>query len=834
MQRRNVILLAGVLAALAPCLLFAGTNYADGEYAIPKRVPLTDPPPTVLWGPYAVPNLRGLQWGFYGMEYHGLYGRLYGVYFWQQNINLYRSTDSINPVLPETIPVSTITSPVADSFQDMAWCRYDNSIWLHSSKYKQVYKLDAATGTLKRQFPTPASRYPIGIAFDERAKEIYLIDRMPEGVFPCSLYVTDTLGNVLRRHSLDHLGYSYSGARCLDLDYSNANPNWPSILLTYTFFSGSGALDSVVLFELDRTSISIIHRQRLPDLSGYINNVRGVAWDPRTSEYWIGIMQNPDNYVYKMDGWYDPMQIDAGITTLVEPRGPADSGSSVVPQICVRNYGTSQITFPVRMRIGDDYDQTVQKTLAPVSEDTMTFPAWNPTIVGTHAVHCSTGLAGDMFPTNDTWLEYVRVTRPGRDVALSSIVTPVGFMDSGATVAPLCSVYNAGSVTVDYDVRMKIGSGYDQTAHVSGHIPGVLMGVYFPNWTAAALGTFPVSCSTRLTGDTLRSNDRLEDSVTVVVRDVGTSRIAAPGGVIDSGELVAPRSVVFNRGGVTESFWAQFRIHTTDGRLQVYSDSVWLSVQPGESVFADFDTWQASPAGVLRLESYTELGPDQYRGNDTAYGAVTVRRPVHDVGAVEIVAPSDTVDTGALVVPAALVQNFGTFAETFPVRFQIGAFYTSDTSLTLLAGASDTVWFAPWPVAEPGTHWVRCSTRLVGDVNNANDRAQDSVVVQAVGVVEAGRERPRHFALEAGRPNPFTGSVRIGYALPRDCRVAIGVYSSAGTLVRVLRDAVLGPGWGRVAWDGRDETGRTVSRGIYYCRLETEGFSALKKLVKVD
>ncbi len=835
MHRSHIRLLcaAAMFAALAPVLWGAVPISGGGEYAFPKQVPYQAPPTAVLWGPYHVHDLIGLQWGLYGLEYHGLYGRLYAAYYWQNNIHRYRSSDSTNPARPDTIPAGTISSPVSDSFQDMAWCRYDNSIWLHSSKYKQVYKLDAATGLVKRQFPTPAVHYPTGIAFDERAKELYLVDRMGQGVFPCSLFVTDTLGNVLRRHSLGSLGYSYAGARCLDLDYTNTNPNWPSLLLTYTFFPDSNGLDSTVLFELDRTDMHIISRTKLPDLLGNVNNVRGVAWDPRNGSYWIGIMQSPDNYLYKLSGYHTPASPDVGITSQLVPRGPADSGSSVVPEITVRNYGAAQVTFPVRMRIGDDYDQSRSKTLAPVSEDTVVFPAWRPAVVGTHAVRCTTGLTGDVFATNDTWLEYVRVTRPGRDVALNSILRPVGLVDSGATVTPRCTVYNAGSVTVDYDVRMKIGTGYEETTHVTGHIPGVVIGVDFPDWTAGARGTYSVQCSTELAGDTLRSNDRLADSVTVVVHDVGVAEITAPSGPIDSGVPVVPQCKVVNRGSTEESFWTRYAINST-GLALVYSDSSWLTVAAGDSAFADFDTWPASPPGVVMLLSYTDLATDQNRANDTAHGAVTVRRILHDVGAVEIIAPSDTVDTGADVVPAALVQNFGPLIETFPVRFQIGSFYTQDTSATLSPGATDTIRFPAWHATEIGTHAVRCSTMLAGDGDPANDAVEDTVVVPGVGVGEAGKILPQRFALDGGRPNPFSGATLISYALPREAHLALRVYNAAGTLVRVLRDGNLPAGWGRIRWDGRDESGRIVARGVYYCRMETDNFSALKKLVRTN
>jgi hypothetical protein len=36
------------------------------------------------------------------------------------------------------------------------------------------------------------------------------------------------------------------------------------------------------------------------------------------------------------------------------------------------------------------------------------------------------------------------------------------------------------------------------------------------------------------------------------------------------------------------------------------------------------------------------------------------------------------------------------------------------------------------------------------------------------------------------------------------------------------------------AWHGTDESGNPVVRGVYYCRLVTDGLTAVRKLVKVE
>jgi hypothetical protein len=102
------------------------------------------------------------------------------------------------------------------------------------------------------------------------------------------------------------------------------------------------------------------------------------------------------------------------------------------------------------------------------------------------------------------------------DVGVTRVIAPAGSLDSGTTVTPVCSVYNYGSSTESYTVRMKIGSNYSQTASVSSHASGTRIYVTFPDWLAAPVGTFSVKCSTQLSDDLVPSNDARTGTVTVL------------------------------------------------------------------------------------------------------------------------------------------------------------------------------------------------------------------------------------------------------------------------------------------------------------------------------
>jgi hypothetical protein len=116
------------------------------------------------------------------------------------------------------------------------------------------------------------------------------------------------------------------------------------------------------------------------------------------------------------------------------------------------------------------------------------------------------------------------------------------------------------------------------------------------------------------------------------------------------------------------------------------------------------------------------MAGDENRANDTAETDLVVLYPErHDVGATAILAPAGTIDSGTVVVPSAVVCNFGTRAETFPVTFTIGLEYTRTTTTTLEVGETRTLLFPDWVAQPVGAYVPTAYTELGPDLNRAND-----------------------------------------------------------------------------------------------------------------
>jgi hypothetical protein len=186
------------------------------------------------------------------------------------------------------------------------------------------------------------------------------------------------------------------------------------------------------------------------------------------------------------------------------------------------------------------------------------------------------------------------------------------------------------------------------------------------------------------------------------------------------------------------------------------------------------------------------------------------------------------------VMMRAVVRDYGTFAEVFPVKFVIGESWRDSIIDTLQPGMNDTVRFRLWIAAPAGHYFEQCSTALAGDMNPADDFARDSFWVTATGNEEAARplKVPRTLVLD-GAPNPFADHTLISFGLPKGQQYRLAIYNSAGALVQVLASGYAEPGYYATGWRGADERGVTCGPGVYFVRLTVGGSKVTEELVKL-
>jgi len=88
--------------------------------------------------------------------------------------------------------------------------------------------------------------------------------------------------------------------------------------------------------------------------------------------------------------------------------------------------------------------------------------------------------------------------------------------------------------------------------------------------------------------------------------------------------------------------------------------------------------------------------------------------------------------------------------------------------------------------------------------------------------------------LHAVRPNPFTNTASLTFALAARSDVDLGVYSVDGRRVRSLARGAHEPGVYSLTWDREAENGTRVSPGMYFVRLTTSQGTFRRSLVVLD
>lgn len=143
--------------------------------------------------------------------------------------------------------------------------------------------------------------------------------------------------------------------------------------------------------------------------------------------------------------------------------------------------------------------------------------------------------------------------------------------------------------------------------------------------------------------------------------------------------------------------------------------------------------------------------------------------------------------------------------------------YSADAGIALISGDFVSIPGALGIVSiEAATFDARAVTEIISDITDVGDDLNNL---------------PLQFALHANYPNPFNPTTTIRYDLPELADVRISVYNVVGQVVRTLVDRQDSPGQHEVIWDGRDDSGRPVSSGIYLYRMTAGDFTQSRKML---
>ncbi len=303
--------------------------------------------------------------------------------------------------------------------------------------------------------------------------------------------------------------------------------------------------------------------------------------------------------------------------------------------------------------------------------------------------------------------------------------------------------------------------------------------------------------------------------------------------------------------------WARgnsYDITWTSGTPESVWDTVDYSVSSPHPYPNSYDTtWIISDAGAEKMEihfsEFNTLSGDyvylydkadnqiiSYNGNLGAFWSQEV--------------PSDT-------AKVRLVSNFMWNAYGFDIdkyaAFHAGEGYNVKIELykggnlnSTIANDTPNNSLYSWAIPASQTTGTDYKVRITSVINPSIwDESNSDFSIIDVGTEEEVTPMPKVYWLSQTYPNPAIQKTEIRFQVPGvrnqklDIRhltsnISLKVYDMGGRLVKTLIDEKKGPGYYQVVWNMRDNTGKQLSSGIYFYKLETPKFTATRKLIIVQ
>jgi len=270
--------------------------------------------------------------------------------------------------------------------------------------------------------------------------------------------------------------------------------------------------------------------------------------------------------------------------------------------------------------------------------------------------------------------------------------------------------------------------------------------------------------------------------------------------------------------GIDECIW------TTPDIIKVYK-------AVGDDDLQEVWHWNNDHGGFRSLVSTVyDVNSDGYNELITAGNA---KISIFEIDAVDLVSPNGGDFLPGDTVSIRWTTHSPPYCDSLSLFLRRDSLWFFDTIAHGLP-ATDTLYRWVVPASAPDTGRIV----VVAYGSGWQYDISDSVVnFTGGGVAEATRNMPLQWSLSAS-PNPARGAFTVRYDVPHlrglgtrselsdNSVMSLGVYDAGGRLVRTLREGDVAPG----RYEAKLSAG-VLPAGIYFLRLDTPGFRAVKKAV---
>ncbi len=288
--------------------------------------------------------------------------------------------------------------------------------------------------------------------------------------------------------------------------------------------------------------------------------------------------------------------------------------------------------------------------------------------------------------------------------------------------------------------------------------------------------------------------------------------------------------------GATLSFWHMYDIESgyDYGRVQI-------STGGSYSTLASFDGSSAWTQHEISLDSYAGQSIRLRFMMETDYSVTYDGWYIDDVIITGVLDENMTPAAPILVSPAGgtvvgpvpelVVENSfdpdSGFTPTYGFKIYDDALQTSVVATVsgITEGSTETSW-SPAALAE-GQYWWRSFA--------ADDEAFGLMGETRAFTVESGASAIEGVVLGFGLSviGPAAGGAELQLSLPEQGSIEIAIYNIRGETVKTLRSGDYSAGTHSITWNGRDNSGQSVSSGVYFARMISGHRKATARIMMV-
>jgi len=241
-------------------------------------------------------------------------------------------------------------------------------------------------------------------------------------------------------------------------------------------------------------------------------------------------------------------------------------------------------------------------------------------------------------------------------------------------------------------------------------------------------------------------------------------------------------------------------------------------------------TWSYITAGTSNSGYYEWQVPEPPSANSQVKVTNTSNYQVFDLTDVFQAAPQ------AVVLTSPLTGDVWQAGRNYYITWnrdgqfsEVNLWYSTDrgTTWSLIGGTTNNGYYE-WHV--PNANSTNCKIRATKTTNGALYAVSGVfTILPQPGISERASGLGSQSLV--AEPNPSHGRIMLRYVLTEETQVELVVSDASGRQVRALVGARATAGTHSIAWNRRDESGRLLPPGVYFCRMVAGGFQTVKKLL---